>query len=77
MSIDLNQDEMLLYTLDELALFRDRLNKEIERRNGKGINIKMIRAQVYKLAKALGCEWISGTYSEDHLQDTNKPRRKG
>jgi hypothetical protein len=37
---DLDQDQILLYTADELALFRDRLNKEIERRNGKDIDIK-------------------------------------
>lgn len=74
---DLNQDQILHYTADELALYRDKINKEIERRNGKDIDIKKIRAQVYRLAKALGCEWVSQTYQEDSQQDTDKPKRRG
>jgi len=72
-----DQDQMLLLTADELASIRDKINKEIERRNGGDIDIKKVRAQLLRVAISLGCDWIDESYRQPTTEDTDKPKRRG
>ncbi|MGH9876933.1 MAG: hypothetical protein ACRD5H_04790 [Nitrososphaerales archaeon] len=70
-------DQIQTISSDELTLMQNRINKELEKRSGQDIDIKKIRAQVYKLAKSLGCEWLADSNPGDSTEDTDKPKRRG
>lgn len=62
---------------EELTSIQTRIDKELERRNGGDVDIKKVRAQVYRLAVTLGCEWIADSHLPDSTHDANKPKRRG
>ncbi|MGH8656551.1 MAG: hypothetical protein ACREUI_06375 [Burkholderiales bacterium] len=62
---------------EELTSIQTRINKELERRNGGDVDIKKVRAQVYRLAVTLGCEWIADSHLPDSTHDADKPKRRG
>ncbi|MGH8651192.1 MAG: hypothetical protein ACREUI_00420 [Burkholderiales bacterium] len=72
-----NLDQIQTISSDQLTLMQNKINKELEKRSGQDIDIKKIRSQAYKLAKALGCEWIADSYPKESIQDTDKPNRRG
>lgn len=70
-------DQIQTISTDELSSIQNRVNKELERRSGADLDVKKLRAQVYKLAKTLGCEWIADGYPGDSSQDADKPNKRG
>lgn len=65
----INLDGLGTISNDEPASIRERINKEVKRRSGADIDVKKLRAQVYKLAKSLGCEWVPERLPGDSLGD--------
>ncbi|MGI0034595.1 MAG: hypothetical protein ACRD98_01825 [Nitrososphaera sp.] len=58
---------------DELITLQKKINKELEKRSGG--EIRRLRTQMQKLAKALGYDFVPA--SPDSSEDADKPRRRG
>ncbi|MGH8644166.1 MAG: hypothetical protein ACREX4_06800 [Gammaproteobacteria bacterium] len=71
-----NLDQIQSLSSEDLTLMQNKINKELEKRSGADIDVKKIRTQVYRLAKSLGCEWLTDSYPGDSSQEPDKPNKR-
>jgi len=73
--IDLEQINSI--STDELSSIQSKITKELDKRSGLSLDIKKLRAQVYKLAKSLGCEWLPESLPGELLVEDALPKKRG